>query len=106
MFKVAVHRMIEAALRVLEKAGMTQDDISVLVPHQANMRIINAIAKRLDLDRKQIIITLDQTGNTSAASIPITLDTAVKDGRIRSGDIVLCISFGAGFTWGGMLLRW
>jgi len=75
------------------------------VPHQANIRIIKAIAKRLDLSMDQVVVTIDQHGNTSAASVPLAFDAAVKDGRIRSGDKVIFEAFGGGFTWGSMLVQ-
>ena len=75
------------------------------MPHQANIRIIKAIAKRLDLNMDQVVVTIDQHGNTSAASVPLAFDSAVKDGRIRSGDKVIFEAFGGGFTWGSMLVE-
>ena len=75
------------------------------MPHQANIRIIKAIAKRLDLSMDQVVVTIDQHGNTSAASVPLAFDSAVKDGRIRSGDKVVFEAFGGGFTWGSMLVE-
>jgi len=106
VFKVAVHRMCESAVKAIELAGLKPEDIKLLIPHQANLRIINAIAKRLNLTEKQVFVNLDKTGNTSAASIAISLAEAEDNKMLKRGDIVLLVSFGAGFTWAGMVLRW
>jgi 3-oxoacyl-[acyl-carrier-protein] synthase-3 len=105
VFKVAVRTMVDSALRVLEKTGISPQEIDLLVPHQANLRIINAVAERLGIDREKIFVNLNRYGNTSAASIPIALDEAVREGRIREGSLVLLIGFGGGFTWGSCILR-
>jgi len=105
VFKVAVRRMIESAEAVIEKAGIQPSDIKLLIPHQANLRIINAIAKRLNLNDDQIFINLDKTGNTSAATIAISLGEAAEDGRLKENDIAVLVSFGGGFTWSGIALR-
>jgi 3-oxoacyl-[acyl-carrier-protein] synthase-3 len=106
VFKVAVRAMYESAIKTLEKANVKSKDVALLVPHQANMRIIEATAKRLDIPMDKVGINLDRHGNTSAASIPLGLDEAAREGRIKHGDLVLMVAFGAGFTWGGVLLRW
>jgi len=105
VFKIAVRTMVESAKRVLEKAGLTSQDISLLIPHQANLRIINAIAQRLSLPEEKIFVNLDRYGNTSAASIPIALDEAVRSGRLKKGDVALLVAFGGGFTWGSCLIK-
>jgi len=105
VFKVAVRSMAEAALKALERANISPDKISLLVPHQANIRIIEATAKRLKLPMDKVAVNIDKYGNTSAASIPLALDEAVRSGRVTQGDLVLMVAFGAGFTWSGVLLR-
>jgi 3-oxoacyl-[acyl-carrier-protein] synthase-3 len=106
VFKLAVTSLEASALEVLESAGMTAAELDWLVPHQANIRIINAIAKRLELPMEKVIVTVDLHGNTSAASVPLALDAAVRDGRIRAGDTLMLQGVGGGFTWGSALLRW
>lgn len=106
VFKVAVRAMYESAINVLHQAKVKTEDIAMLIPHQANIRIIEATAKRLNISMDKVGINLDRYGNTSAASIPIGLDEAVKSGRIKKGDLVLFVAFGAGFTWGGVLIKW
>jgi 3-oxoacyl-[acyl-carrier-protein] synthase-3 len=106
VFKVAVRAMYESAHEVLKKAHLKPADVAYLIPHQANIRIIEATAKRLHIPMDRVGINLDRYGNTSAASIPISLDEAVQSGKIKKGDVVCLVAFGAGFTWGGVLLRW
>jgi 3-oxoacyl-[acyl-carrier-protein] synthase-3 len=91
--------------RVLEKAGIEQEELDWLVPHQANIRIIQATAKRLDLPMDKVILTVQDHGNTSAASVPMALDVGIRDGRIKKGQLVLMEAFGGGFTWGSVLMR-
>ncbi|SKB07966.1 3-oxoacyl-[acyl-carrier-protein] synthase-3, partial [Prosthecobacter debontii] len=98
-FKHAVTRMCQAAEQALEIAGLTKEDISMVIPHQANARIITAIADRLGLPPEKTFMNLDQYGNTSAATIPVALDEAHRQGKIKKGDIVLLVAFGGGFTW-------
>ena len=105
VFKVAVRTMVESARRVLDKSGVLAEEIKLLIPHQANVRIINAVAERLGISEEKIFINLDRYGNTSAASIPIALDEAIKEGRLKKGDLVLLVAFGGGFTWGSCILR-
>jgi 3-oxoacyl-[acyl-carrier-protein] synthase-3 len=90
---------------VLAKAGKTQADIDFLIPHQANIRIMQSTAKKLKLAADKLIVTVDEHGNTSAASIPLALDVAVRDGRIRRGHTVMLEGVGGGFTWGAVLLE-
>lgn len=104
VFKVAVKKLESIAINTLKKNNLTADDIDWLIPHQANIRIIQAVAKRLDMPMEKVIVTLAEHGNTSAASIPLALDKAITDGRISKGDKILLQGFGAGFTWGTALL--
>jgi len=90
----------------LASNGMKKSDIDWLVPHQANIRILQATAKKLDMSLDKVVVTVDRHGNTSAASIPLALDTAVRDGRIQRGDMLLMEAFGGGFTWGSALIRY
>lgn len=106
VFKVAVTRMIESAVKSLEKANLKTEDVRLLIPHQANLRIINAISKRLHLSEEQILVTLHKIGNTSAASIAISLAEAQQKNMIKEGDVIVLVAFGGGFTWGGMVLKW
>ena len=106
LFKVAVRTLTECALRTLEKAKMKTVDLDWFVPHQANLRIIEAVANRLGFPMEKVLINLDQYGNTSAATIPTALDGANRDGRIKRGHRVLIDTFGAGLTAGAMLIRW
>jgi 3-oxoacyl-[acyl-carrier-protein] synthase-3 len=106
VFKRAVVEMANACRELLEKSGFTPDDVDVLIPHQANARIMIAVAERLGIDLDRAVVDVESIGNTSAASIPIALDRAWRSGRIRQGDLVLLTSFGAGLAWGANLLRW
>lgn len=106
IFKVAVRTLTECALRTLEKSRMSLVRLDWFVPHQANLRIIEAVANRLAFPMERVLVNLDRFGNTSAATIPTVLDEAVRDGRIRHGQTVLMDAFGAGLTAGAMLLRW
>lgn len=105
VFKVAVGTLGDVAERVLEKAGVSQEELDWLVPHQANIRIIQATAKRLGLPMEKVIVTVQDHGNTSAASVPMALDVGVRDGRIKPGQLILMEAFGGGFTWGSVLMR-
>jgi 3-oxoacyl-[acyl-carrier-protein] synthase III len=105
-FRLGVERMAEAAREVCAEAGWALSDVDLLVPHQANLRIIEAVAKRLDMPLDRVVINIDRYGNTSGASIPIALAEAVETGRIRQGDRIVCIAFGSGVVWGGIALRW
>jgi 3-oxoacyl-[acyl-carrier-protein] synthase-3 len=106
VFKFAVRVLAEVSNEVLADAGMAREQIDWLIPHQANVRIIDATAKRLGLPAGKVVTTVDRHANTSAASIPLALDAAVRDGRIQSGQNLLLLGVGGGFTWGGVLLRW
>lgn len=106
LFKVAVKTLEEAVLEAVKANGMDFDDVDLLIPHQANMRIIAATAKRLNLSMDKVVINLDRYGNTSAASIPIALDEAVKGNRVHPGDHLLFESFGGGLTWASAMVRW
>jgi len=106
VFKHAVRSMSDACDHALERAGLTADQIDLLIPHQANVRIIDATAKHAGIPADKVYINVDRYGNTSAASIPIALDECVRDGRIKQGDIVLLVAFGAGFTWASCAVRW
>jgi len=105
VFKLAVSVLEKVAHEALQHAGMTSDQIDWLVPHQANIRIMNGTAKKLGLPLEKMIVTVDQHGNTSAASIPLALDQAVRDGRIKKGHNVMMEGVGGGFTWGAVLAR-
>ena len=106
LFKVAVRSMAEISREVLEQAGAKSDDISLFIPHQANQRITEAVADRLNVDLSKVYSNIAVHGNTSSASIPIALDECVEAGRIKPGDLVLMASFGGGVTWGAVLMRW
>ena len=106
VFKHAVSMISDVIETVFDQAGITADDIDWFVPHQANKRIIDASAKKLGIAPEKVVITVDRHGNTSAASVPLALHTAVADGRIKRGDLVLLEAMGGGFTWGAVLLRW
>ena len=106
VFKVAVNTLGGIVDETLQANSMSNTDIDWLVPHQANTRIISAMAKKLDMPISRVVVTVDQHGNTSAASIPLALDVAVKDGRIKENDTLLLPAFGGGFTWGSALLKY
>src|SRR6185295_9183149 len=106
LFKVAVRSMAEISRDVLEKAGKKSDEIDLFIPHQANQRITEAVADRLNVDAGKVYSNIAVHGNTSSASIPIALDECVESGRIKPGDLVLMASFGGGVTWGAVLMRW
>lgn len=105
VFKHAVRSMSEAADRALDAARLTGEDIDLLIPHQANVRIIEATAKHANIPMKKVYVNVDRYGNTSSASIPIAMDEAIENGRIRDGSTVLLVAFGAGFTWASMIVR-
>lgn len=106
VFKYAVRAMEDCALKALREADLTSRDVDILIPHQANLRIIKATAKRLGIPMDKVYVNIDRYGNISAGSIPIALDEACRAGRVREGDIVLLDAFGGGFTWGAAVLRW
>jgi 3-oxoacyl-[acyl-carrier-protein] synthase III len=106
VFKVAVTKLGQAVDETLAANGLTKEALDWLVPHQANIRIIQAMARRLDLPMEKVIVTVQEHGNTSAASVPLALDVAVRDGRIKRGELLLLEAFGGGFTWGSALVRY
>src|SRR5690606_21866258 len=106
VFKVAVRTLGRLIDETLEKNGLSRSDIDWVVPHQANIRIIAATAKKLDIPMERVVVTVQKHGNTSAASIPLALDAAIRDGRIQRGQLLLLEAFGAGFTWGSALVRY
>jgi 3-oxoacyl-[acyl-carrier-protein] synthase III len=106
VYKQAVRSMEEAAITALNANGMTTGDISLFIPHQANIRIVDAIGKRLKVPSEKVFVNLHKYGNTSAASVPIALDEANRDGKLKKGDIVLLDAFGGGYTYGSALIRW
>jgi len=105
VFKLAVGVLEKAAHAVLAKAGMTEADIDWLIPHQANIRIMQGTARKLKLSMDKVVVTVDQHGNTSAASIPLALDHAVRSGQVKKGETLLLEGVGGGFTWGAVLLK-
>jgi 3-oxoacyl-[acyl-carrier-protein] synthase III len=105
-FKVAVKTLENVVLETLRKNNLKPSQLSLLIPHQANLRIIQATAKKLDLPMEKVMVNIDRYGNTSSASVPIALDEALNAGRIRTGDYILLEAFGAGLTWGSALFRW
>ena len=106
LFKVAVRSMAEISREVLEEAGHSAEDVKLFIPHQANQRITDAVANKLNVESERVYSGIAQHGNTSSASIPIGLDESVEAGKISPGDLVLMASFGGGVTWGGVLVRW
>jgi len=106
IFKVAVRTLTDFAVKALESNGLTANDIDWVIPHQANLRIIEAVAKRLEIPMDKVIVNIQRYGNTSSATVPTALDEAVRDGRIRPGQTVLLDVFGAGLTYGSLLVRW
>jgi 3-oxoacyl-[acyl-carrier-protein] synthase III len=106
VFKSAVRSMAEAADQALIRAGMTGADIDLLIPHQANMRIIDATARYAGIPMEKVFVNVDRYGNMSSATIPVALDEAVEQGRLKKGDTVMMVAFGAGFTWASTVMRW
>ncbi|HEB02585.1 MAG TPA: hypothetical protein ENI12_05055 [Nitrospirae bacterium] len=106
VFKVAVKTMTRISLEILKKNEIAPGEVDIMVPHQANIRIIQAVAKRLKMSMDNVVVNLDKYGNTSAATIPIALDEAVREGRIKEGDLILSAAFGGGLTWASALIRW
>jgi len=106
LFKIAVRSMAEVSKDILESSGLTAADVDIFIPHQANQRITEAVANKLNVDMSKVYSNIAVHGNTSSASIPIALDECVESGRIKEGDLVLMASFGGGVTWGGVLVRW
>ncbi|MBI3028669.1 MAG: ketoacyl-ACP synthase III [Candidatus Rokubacteria bacterium] len=106
VFKVAVRMFVDSAERILERNGCKADDVDLFIPHQANLRIIEAAAKRVGLPMERVFVNIDRYGNTGAASIYVALEEAWSLGRIKPGDLILLAAFGGGFTWGAALIRW
>lgn len=106
IYKYATKMMFHSIIRALNNAGLIKKNIDILIPHQANKRILEVVAKKLSLPNDKVVINIEKYGNTSAASIPIALDEAISQGRINDGDIVLITAFGAGLTWGSIVIKW
>jgi 3-oxoacyl-[acyl-carrier-protein] synthase-3 len=106
VFKAAVLAMAEACDQALRRAGITAGQVDLLVPHQANLRIIEATAKHAGIPMSKVMVNVDRYGNTSSASIPLALEEALAEGRVGPGSVVLLVAFGAGFTWGSTVIRW
>ncbi len=106
IFQFAMKMMPQVTEEAIQKAGIEKEEVALVIPHQANIRIIEAAARRLDIPLERFMINIDRYGNTSAASIPIALCEAVETGRIRPGDVIVLTGFGAGLTWGAMVVRW
>jgi 3-oxoacyl-[acyl-carrier-protein] synthase-3 len=105
-FKVAVRTLETLVVETLKKNNLKPSQLSLLIPHQANLRIIKATAERLGLPMEKVVVNLTRYGNTSAASIPVALDEALEEGRIKEGDYIMLEAFGGGLTWGSALIRW
>jgi 3-oxoacyl-[acyl-carrier-protein] synthase III len=103
---MAVERLVSLTRELCEQAGWAAEDVDLVIPHQANQRIIEATLSRLDIPLERAVMNIERYGNTSAASIPLALSEAVEAGRLRHGQRVLMIAFGAGVTWGGVAMRW
>ena len=106
IFKIAVKAMVDASKVALEYNGLTVKDIDLVVPHQANIRIMEAIAKKLKIPMEKVMVTIDYYGNSSAATVPTAFDKARRTGRLQEGDTVLAVAFGAGFTWASTIIQW
>jgi 3-oxoacyl-[acyl-carrier-protein] synthase-3 len=106
VFKYAVRRMADLAAHLVERNGLKSDDIAIVVPHQANLRIIKAMQERLGVPDSKVMVNIDTYGNTTAATIPLGLRDAISQGRVKKGDLVLILTVGAGYTTGGILMRW
>jgi 3-oxoacyl-[acyl-carrier-protein] synthase-3 len=105
-FKVAVKRMVEVSQEALAYNGLTVEDVDLVVPHQANQRIIGAVGEKLGIPEEKVFVNIHKYGNTSAASIPIALNEAVLSGRVQPGNVILMVVAGAGLTWGAAIIRW
>jgi 3-oxoacyl-[acyl-carrier-protein] synthase-3 len=106
LFRFGVRALLKTARETLKRANLTPDDVDLFIPHQANLRIIRAGASRLGIDDDRLFVNVDRCGNTAAASVGIALDEAVRAGRLKPGQVVLLVGFGAGLTWSGGLIRW
>ncbi len=106
VFKAAVRSMAEAADQALQRAGLTGDDVDLLIPHQANIRIIESTAKYAGIPMDKVFVNIEKYGNMSSATLPVAMDEALEQGRLKTGDTVMMVAFGAGFTWGSAVLKW
>lgn len=106
VFKFAARKMTDVTMEALEKCGLSLEDIDYVIPHQANIRIIENAAKRLKISMDKVYININEYGNMSAASVPVAIDEAAKQGKLKDGDTILLVGFGAGLTWGAMILKW
>ena len=106
IFKLATRAMADSAIRVIEQADLTMNDISCFIPHQANIRIIESLSKHAGISMDRVYTNIDRYGNTSAGSIPMALDECVREGRVGPGSIVLMVTFGGGLTWASTVVRW
>ena len=106
VFKHAVRQMVEASEKVIKAAGLTTADVSLMVPHQANIRIIQSTAKRLAISMDKVYLNIEKVGNTSSASVPIAMDEVIRSGRVKQDDIILMTAFGGGLTWASALVKW
>ncbi len=106
VFKHAVKRMGEAALEALKRAGVAKEEIAWLIPHQANIRIIDATGERLKLPKEKIFVNIHKYGNCSVATIPLGLEELAREGKVKKGDVIVLDAFGAGFTWAAIVYRW
>jgi len=106
VYKIAVNQLSNLADEIIKACNLNSNEISWMIPHQANIRIITAIAKRINLPMDKVVLTIETHGNTSSASIPLALDVAARDGRINKGDKLLLEGIGAGFSWGGLLVEY
>ncbi len=106
LFKVAVRNMEQACREVLQRAGVSSEEVSLVIPHQANLRIINSLSEKLGIPKEKVYVNIDRYGNTSAASIPIALHEAIEEGRLKRGDLILMTAMGGGLTWGAALVRY
>jgi 3-oxoacyl-[acyl-carrier-protein] synthase-3 len=106
VYKFAVRQMPESSLNVIKKAGLEKAEVDFLIPHQANIRIIDAARQKLGLKKEQVSTTITKHGNTSAASIPLALHSEIQNGRVKDNDIIVMVGFGGGLSWGSVVLRW
>ena len=106
VFKFAVRGMADVSEKILSRNNLTGEDIALFIPHQANKRIIDAASERCGISSEKVLINIDRYGNTTAGTIPIAMDEAVEKNQIKDGDYILLASFGAGFTWGSILIKW
>ena len=106
VFKFAVRAMSKSALEIIKDVGYNIEDVDYMIPHQANIRIIEAVAKKINLTMDKVYVNLNDYGNMSVASIPVALDEAVKGGNIKAGDVIILVAFGGGLTWGSSVIKW